>query len=69
MGTHKNLLCEAVLMCTHNLCFEKKKKILMKFSFLQLKKSLYIAWECFCNEIENMVISYDISLIRSYLAG
>ena len=41
-------------MCTHNLCFEQKLEKYQRFStdlfqFLQLKKSLYIAWACFHN--------------------
>ena len=37
-------------MCTHNLCFEKKrKKKYRKFytENLQLKKNLYISWACY----------------------
>ena len=52
MGTHLNRLGEAVLTCTHNLCFEQKLEKYQKFptdnfQFLKLKKSLYIAWAVF----------------------
>ena len=45
-------LGEAVLTCTHNLCFEQKLEKYQNFStenfqFLKLKKSLYIACACF----------------------
>ena len=48
------------LTCTHNLCFEQKyenckKKFNRKLSFLQLKKSMYVTWVCFCNEIGPVV--------------
>ena len=43
-----------VLTCTHNLCFEQKYEKYRNFStenfhFLQLKKTLYIAWASFRN--------------------
>ena len=54
MGTRLNRLTEAVLRCTHNICFEQKYE---KDKIFQLKiviffsreKSLYIAWTCFRN--------------------
>ena len=51
MGTRYNRLTEAVLTCTHNLCFEEKYKKFSdkKLQFLKLKNSLYIAWACFRN--------------------
>ena len=49
---------EAVLTCTHNVCFEqkikkkkKKKNYQLKISILKLKKSLFIAWASFRNEM------------------
>ena len=53
-GSNENRLCEAVLTCTHNLCFEQKEEKYQKhsaenFHFLKHKKSLFIAWACFCN--------------------
>ena len=51
--TSLNHLGEAVLMCSNNFMFvnENKKKIIEKFSFLELKiKLLYVAWAFFCNE-------------------
>ena len=49
-------LAEAVLTCTHNLCFEQKYEKYQIFSaenfqFLKLKKSLFIAWAIFRNVI------------------
>ena len=59
MGTRENhlseaVLTEAVLMCTHNLCFEQKQEknnnFLMKFFYIySRKKSTYIAWAIFRN--------------------
>ena len=54
MGIRLNRLAEAVLTCTHNLCFEQKSENNQKnstesFQFLQLKKSLYITRACFRN--------------------
>ena len=46
---------EAVLKCTHDLCFEqkyeksKKKKKLKIVIFFSREKSLYIVWACFRN--------------------
>ena len=51
MGTRENhlseaVLTEAVLMCTHNLCFEQKQEkvnnFLMKFSIFTAEKNLRI---------------------------
>ena len=47
-------MAEAVLTCTHNLCFEQKQEKYQTFSskdlqFLQLRKNLYITWACFRN--------------------
>ena len=49
MGTR-----EAVLTCTHNLCFEQKYENSQKistenFHFYSREISLYIAWECLRN--------------------
>ena len=46
---------EAVLTCTHDLCFEqkyeksKKKKKLKIVIFFSREKSLYFVWACFRN--------------------
>ena len=45
---------EAVLTCTHNICFEQKHEISQNNStencyFYSREKSLYIAWACFRN--------------------
>ena len=47
----------SVLTCTHTLCFEQNQEKYQNFSaenfqFLKLKKSLYIAWATFRNEIK-----------------
>ena len=47
MGTRENRLAEAVLTCTHNLCFEQKYEkyqrfYLKNFSFLEVKFSIYL---------------------------
>ena len=52
MGTRKNCLNEAILMCTHNLCFEQKYENSKNNStrnchFYSCEKSLYVAWACF----------------------
>ena len=49
MGSLLNRLAEAILMCTHNQCFEQKILTISNifernFQFLQLEKSLLIAW-------------------------
>ena len=54
MGTRQNRLIEAVLTCTHNICFEQKYENSKKNStknchFYSHEKSLYIAWACFRN--------------------
>ena len=45
------VLAEAVLTCTHNLCFEAKEKYrnfsAEKFPIFKDQKSLYIAWASF----------------------
>ena len=56
MGTRYNRLNEAVLTCTHNICFEQKyensKKNQLKIAiFYSREKLLYIAWACFRNEM------------------
>ena len=55
MGTCENRLNEAVLTCTHNLCFEQKyensKKITEKCHFYSCEKSPYIACVCFRNDV------------------
>ena len=45
---------EAVLTCTHNICFEQKnenstKKSTENWHFYSREKTLYIAWVCFRN--------------------
>ena len=52
-------LGEAVLMCTHSLCFEQKQQKYQNFSSenvksLKLKNSLYMAWASFRN------VSFDL---------
>ena len=47
MGTHQNCLSEAVLMSTHNLCFEQKYEkyqnfYLKIFLFLAVKFPIYL---------------------------
>ena len=47
MGTRENRLGEAVLMSTHNLCFEQKYEKYQSFSsenfqFLEVKFSIYL---------------------------
>ena len=54
MGTRYNRLSEAVITCTHNLCFElnyenSKKKSTEKCHFYSRGISMYIAWECLRN--------------------
>ena len=46
-------------MCAHNLCYEQKyeRHSTEQFPFLQLEKSLYIAWACFRND-------YDLRCIK-----
>ena len=51
-------LTEAVLMCTHNICFEQKYENSKKIStenchFYSREKSLYIVWACFRNGYKN----------------
>ena len=47
MATRKNRLAEAVLMSTHNLCFEQKYEkyqnfLSENFQFLEVKVSIYL---------------------------
>ena len=47
MGTHQNRLVEAVLMSTHNLCFEQKYEnyvsfLSRNFEFLKVKFSIHL---------------------------
>ena len=54
VGTRLNRLSEAVLTCTHNLCFEQKNENYHNFSsenyhFYGCEKSQYIARACFRN--------------------
>ena len=47
-------MSEAVLTCTHNLCFEQKyenskNNSIKNCNFYSREKSLYIAWACFRN--------------------
>ena len=53
-GYSLNRLTEAVLTCTHHLCFEQKLEKHHNFSsenylFLGREKLLYITWTCFRN--------------------
>ena len=54
MGTGKNRHTEAVLTCTHNLCFEQKyeniKKNQLKNVIFTAVKIVYVAWACFRND-------------------
>ena len=70
MGTRWNRLNEAVLTCTHNLCFEQKHENSQTIStenchFYSGEKSLYIAWACFRNVVRNL--KTDVS--HNYIAG
>ena len=53
MGTRKNLLGEAVLTSTYNLCFEQKYKKISDFLsenfqlFFVVKFSIYLNWRVF----------------------
>ena len=54
MGTRWDRLTEAVLTCTHNLCFEQKYENTHKIStenchFYSCEILQYIAWTCFRN--------------------
>ena len=53
----KNISNEAVLTSTHNICFEQKyensQNVSTKNSFLQPRKSLYVAWACFRNDCQS----------------
>ena len=60
MGTRKNCLNEAVLTCTHNICFEQKYENSEKISnenchFYSREKSLYIVWACFRNANDMLI--------------
>ena len=62
------LVTEAVLTCTHNLCFEQKYENSQKIStenclFYSREKSLYVAWACF----RNGVISYFLFTFLEHL--
>ena len=66
MGSRLNRPSEAVLMCTHNLCFEqkyeygKKKKSTENCHFYSRKISLYVAWACLSNVyIRRMCLSVN----------
>ena len=68
MGTRKICLNEAVLTCTHNICFEQNMKIVKKeqllivtenYRFYSRGKSLYIAWACFRNVIPKCLDNFD----------
>ena len=52
-GYSLDRLREAVLTCTHNLCFEQKYQNFSaeNFQFLKLIKSLFITWACFRNGV------------------
>ena len=55
VGTRKNRPNEAVLTCTHNMCFGQKYENSQNIStgncrFYSREKSLCIAWACFRNE-------------------
>ena len=63
MGTRQNRLIEAVLTCTHNICFEQKYENSQKNSienchFYSCEKSLYIAWACFRNDMQRCSVEY-----------
>ena len=53
-------LTEAVITCTHNLCFEQKygnsqKKSNENCHFYTREKSLHVAWACFRNVCQRSV--------------
>ena len=57
MGSRYNRLIEAVLTCTHDLCFEQKNENSQNISnenchFYSREKSLYVAWACFRNVLD-----------------
>ena len=61
MGAPENRLVEAVLTCTHNLCFEQKYEKISEFlceifQFLEVKFSIYLHRRVFvmpsCNLIK-----------------
>ena len=64
MGTCENQVSEAVLTCTHNVCFEVLSENIRKiffffffffneiFIFFLLKKSVNIAWTHFRNDTD-----------------
>ena len=63
MGTRLNRLAEAVLMSTHNLCFERKYEkyqnfLSGNFQFLEVKFSLYLNMRVF------VMITYCITYCR-----
>ena len=60
---------EAVLMCTHNKCFEQKhekyiKKILLKIFNLQLRKICILHWSDF---ILNVTSYLNLSVLQKFL--
>ena len=64
--TKAHRLSEAVLACTHNLCFEQKSENSKKNSTENChiyirEKSLYVAWACFRNVVEK---SRNLSLTK-----
>ena len=55
----RNRLIEAVLTCTHNICFEQKYENIQNSSteschFYRHEKSLYIACACFRNDLRRV---------------
>ena len=58
MGTRKNRLGEAVLTCTHNVCFEQHHKIII------IKKSIefFSPEELLCMLHEQVFIMSELSL-------
>ena len=60
---------EAVLTCTHNLCFEQKYENNKKNStenFHSREKLLYVAWGCFCNVKNEYKFQKDIACSCHY---
>ena len=72
MSTRKNRLAEAVLTCTHNLCFEQKyeKKnqsfLSETFQFLEVKFSIYLNMRVFVMELV-FVIIYVNCTVNPYM--
>ena len=63
MGTRKNRLNEAVLTCTHNLCFEQKMKIVKKF---QLKIVIFTDVKNRCMLHRHVFVMFCSSLGREH---